>query len=180
MFRRMKLVVSALVILLILGIGGELFHGMLASVIWHWRNGDSIAVAGIEVSVPKPWFVDQANNMVVELGRPHLPTLRGIPFESRITVSVSPKAVTDLQFWESQENALYAGTLMGRREIRTTAQDRIVCFEGKLVQQALKITNSNLITVNCQSNGRLNLSFTGTEKDLPEFYTIVERIRFGT
>lgn len=177
---RLAAIVSLLVVILIVGLAGELFRGEIASVFWHWRHGNSIDLAQYELSVPKSWFVDSYTGSIVELGRAHIPSFRGSSFESRLTVSVSPSPLPSLEFWETKEQAFYdkeGATILRRREIPLGSQYHIVCIEGNLVRDALKLKHSDLISADCQSDNRLSLMFTGTEKDMQEFYTVTRSIR---
>jgi|SRR5579864_4913165 len=179
MRRRIALWVSLVALLIALSFVGELFHGVIVSTVWHWRHANSVAIGGFEIPVPGQWFVVNVDD-IGQLARAHFPSLHGTPFESRVTVSVLTKPLTDLQFWEGQEQALYTkegATILGRREIPLGTEYRVVCVEGDLVRGALKVWTPHLVSANCQSNDRLNLLFTGSEEDLLEFYRIVEKVR---
>jgi hypothetical protein len=167
-------------VLLIGGFAGELFRGIIASTVWHWRHGDSVTAGDYEIALPRYWFAESVNSSITRLVRAHFPHRNEASFQSNATVSMLAKSVSDLQLWEAEEKRLYAkegGTILRRLEVRLSPEHRMVCVEGNLAREALKIPRSHLVSANCQADNRLNLMFTGTEGDFQEFYGIVEQVR---
>ncbi|HTS06408.1 MAG TPA: hypothetical protein VMP68_12560 [Candidatus Eisenbacteria bacterium] len=169
-------------VVLVLGFAGELFRGIIASSVWHLRHGGSIVAGDYEIALPRYWFVESTNGSVTQLARAHFPHTNETSFQSSATVSTLAKPVSDLQLWESEEQRFYAkegGTILRTLEVRLTPEQRIVCVEGELAREVLRIPSPHLVSANCQANSRLNLMFTGTEGDFQEFYSIVERLRIA-
>lgn len=82
--------------------------------------------------------------------------------------------------WESSEDAFYrqyGATVLQRQVIAVDSGNQVLCIEGKLARDILKIRNSELISVECESSQGLSVSFTGTESDLKEFYRIISSVR---
>lgn len=174
------LLVVIIIAFVLASVATELFHGAISSALWHWRHGNAVTLLDYRITIPRSWFVDDVSSTTIQLGRAHVSSLRHPQSESRVILSVSRTPLPSLESWMTQEHAFYGkqgARILRTQEIPIASQYRVICFEGQLTHDVLKMRNSNLISAQCESNDRLSFSFTGTENDLNEFYSVVEKIR---
>src|SRR5689334_20086114 len=81
MTRRILYFVLLIVVMLALGLAGDLFRGVITASFCHWRHGNSFTIAQYEIPLPKWWFVESVSGNVAQLSRAHFPHLRTPSFE---------------------------------------------------------------------------------------------------
>ncbi len=155
------------------------YKGVILSVVWHLGHGNSATLDHYKIPVPRLWFVEYADSSAVGLVRAHAAGFRRSPFESRASVSVLTKPIRELDYWKAPERAFQISKgirLSHERQIPFATGVVATCIEGVLSREPERMTSSTLLSVSCQSSSRLTFVFTGTEKDLEEFYGLVGRI----
>ena len=147
--------------------------------VWHWRHGYSAYVGDYVVPVPDHWLVETNENrpmitLVDTRGRRTSDPLSGI---NVIDVVALSDPFGDLDSWVAIERRSRERINVRDIEEKTlrAGDERIVCLADHRFRDLPHFPDTSIVSVECQSNDRLSLTFFGHETD--EFYTIASQIR---
>jgi hypothetical protein len=186
----------ALLLALLLALGSVYFryHYPLEAKIWHWKHGYSTTMGNYEVPVPEHWLIANENSVAFTLmnSAPNVPRDANFHMTAMITVfpfrlrSIGPDRVA---FWLSQQRQLLAREKVESVEEKTLkfGDESITCIGGRELSAGLRsipnrlqskpFPETDIISLNCVSEGGLHISFTGEPSDLQSFYAFVSEIR---
>jgi len=174
----------AVVSLLVLTAGYFIYAGTrlrVAAIIWHWRHGNVVRVADYDVPVPDRWVAmnhgDENTSLLIDTRVEK--TKDPLSNSNYIDISLIPHFPGDVDLWRSSREQWLRGRGMKaieENQIQTVDQT-VACLSGNVFQDLYPVLNTNAITVECMSTGRLSLIFTGNQVGRQEFYTIISGIR---
>jgi hypothetical protein len=144
-----------------------------------------------EVPVPEHWLITDQSFVAFTLmnSAPNVP--RDAKFHTTAVVTVFPfrqRAIgpEGLTFWLSLQRKWLARDEVESVEEKTLkfGDESITCIGGRQLNAILRGNPNHLetdiISLNCMSEGGLNILFVGEPSDLQSFYTIVSQIRRKT
>ncbi len=157
---------------------GNAHRFQVAATLWHWRNGDFVALEAYRIQVPAGWVVfdSDSTSALLEDGA------RGQAHGGVVSVSQtnlpSEHQPGELGAWESWEKGSFqrAGSQLSLHRTFQVGSEVVVC-RGALLSGAGRMSASELAVLRCMSGGGLLLNFTGPRADIPRFYAIVQGIR---
>jgi hypothetical protein len=161
--------------------------------VWHWRHGYSATIGGYEIPVPGHWLVLAENSTYLTLtnlspvrpqhdGKFHTTTV--------ISVGVSLQRFGEhtaragwKEFWVTHELQRLAREKVESFEEKTLkfGDEPVICVGSKELTAILRdkpnLPQMDIISLNCMSEGGLNIMFVGEPSDVQPFYTFVSQIR---
>jgi hypothetical protein len=161
--------------------------------VWHWRHGNSTTIGGYEIPVAGHWLVfseDSTGLTLIDIS-PIRPQRDG-KFRTRaeITVSVDSRLSaepTARAYWKASWLAQQLQQL-GSEKVESFEEKKlkfgdepVICIGGKeyaaLLREHPDLPQRDPLSLNCISDGGLNIMFVGEPSDLQPFYTFVSQIR---
>lgn len=143
----------------------------IRALVWHVLHGDSAAVGGYRIKVPRHWFVEQRSSDDAQLW--NTKTAESIWLHSS---RKSPNF--SLEFWSDLQKRMSRpeNPIVGRRDLRAGGES-FVCLERDFAVKTI-----HLPSVDCESAGPLEIMFFGGARtaprhDYPEFYSLMASIQ---
>lgn len=186
----------ALLLALVLALGSLYFryHYPLAAKIWHWKHGYSATMGNYEVPVPEHWLITRQDSIAFDLtnSATNIPRDKKLHMRTVITVypfrqrAIGPDGVA---FLLTQQRQLLAREKVESIEEKTLkfGDESITCIGGRELSAGLRsipnrlqskpFPETDIISLNCVSEGGPHISFAGEPSDLQSFYAFVSEIR---
>ena len=163
--------------------------------VWHWRHGYSATIGGYEIPVPGHWLVLTENSANLTLanisparhqrdGKFHTATIINVDAYLHQFGEHSVRAGWK-ESWVSHEQQRLASEKVESVEEKTLkfADEPATCVGGKEMTAMLRdkpnLPQMDIVSLNCMSEGGLNIRFIGEPSDVQPFYTLVSQIRRG-
>ena len=182
--RRLIILVCLLAITATGGYAYQHYQFRIRALVWHALHGNSVAVAGYQVTIPRNWWVERGSMDDV--------TIWNAKTGENIWLRPSPKPRNfTLEGWsELVEKRMNRpeGPIVGRRDLNL-AGEPFVCFERDFrinlpptVALSRSVTTIHGPSIDCNSAGRLAIMFVGgahvsEQHDFGESYSIMASLR---
>jgi hypothetical protein len=186
-------------VLILFGIVGAIVFILYANQysieakVWHWRHGDSATIGGYEIPVPGHWLVltENSTNLTLANISPvrnqrdtkfHTTTIIDVDVYLRRFGGQTARAGWKAS-WLTLEKQRLASEKVESVEEKTLkfGDEPITCVGGKELTAMLRdkpdLPQMDIISLNCMSEGGLNIRFVGEPSDVQPFYAFVSLIR---
>ena len=150
--------------------------------IWHWTHGYSAAVGDYIVPVPDHWLivVEDVDGRDLTMVDTFVKRQAGLlQTANSITVMTLSQPMRSLDAWETIRREQLEQSGLRDIESRTlrAADEKVICLGGNELRDVLHVPGTTLLSLDCQSAGKLNLMFVGYRSELEDFYRITSQIR---
>jgi len=167
----------------------------IEATVWHWRHGYAATIGGYEIPVPGHWLVLTENSTNLTLaniapvrhqsdGKLHTATVIDVDVYLHLHQSGEHAATAGwLESWVTREQQRLASEKVESAEEKTLkfGNEPIICIGGKELTAMLhdkpNLPEMDIISLNCMSEGGLNVRFVGEPSDVQPFCTFVSQIR---
>lgn len=153
----------------------------LRGLLWHWKHGDTVAVGAYQAPVPASWMVLDQNEHSVLLMRTSLRVWqrRSLPVEPVLGITSTSIKAPYLDSWAAQreQRAAQSGEHVVEDGSWQLGDEKVVCLRSDYLKLALRDPSADIVSLECVSEGYLDVTFTGHESDVREFYDILMQIK---